>query len=53
VAPLQAHRVARRVAAASLVMSRGNTKHGGEFGFEFPWLIASAARPAAPAEATR
>jgi len=34
-------------------MSRGNTKRGTVFGFVFPWLIASAARPATPAEATR
>jgi hypothetical protein len=31
-------------------MSRGNTKLDDMIGFEFPWLIASAARPAMPAE---
>jgi len=34
-------------------MSRGNTKLDDMIGFEFPWLIASATRPATPAEATR
>jgi len=31
-------------------MSRGNTKLDDMIGFEFPWLIASAPRPALPAE---
>jgi hypothetical protein len=34
-------RVARRAAAPSLAMSRGNTKHGAVFSFVFPWLITS------------